>query len=282
MEDPTMTSDDPRDPDLESIEAIYDALDYGDAETALLLARRSIADGAEDHEDPVLHFLAGVALLELDRPGDAVVALRIACELDPDDAEFRARLAEGLFSCCRFDESESEARQAIQSDSRLAHGYWMLGLVLERAGQCQAAEDALLKAADLAPDELYVPIRMEREEFDAQLKTVIDRLPERFRRHLADLSVIVEDLPTDELLRAEDPPLDPELLGLFVGTPRTARSVFSPGGELPPQIYLFQRNIERVSIDAEELREEIGVTLRHELGHYLGLNEEEIARAGHA
>ena len=42
------------------------------------------------------------------------------------------------------------------------------------------------------------------------------------------------------------------------------------------------RNIERVSIDAEELREEIGVTLRHELGHYLGLDEEEIARTGHA
>ncbi|HXV77521.1 MAG TPA: metallopeptidase family protein [Candidatus Polarisedimenticolaceae bacterium] len=277
-----MENEEPRDPDLEPVEAIYDALDYGDAETALMLARRSLAEAGESGQDPVLHFLAGVALLELDRPADAVVALELAVRLDPDDAEFHSRLAEALFSCCRFDQAEHEARRAIAADSRLPHGYWMIGLALERSGDYHAADNAVQKAADLSPDEFYVPVRMSREEFDQQLGTAIASLPERFRAHLDDVTVAVEDLPSDELLLAEDPPLDPELLGLFVGAPCNERSVLSPGGELPAMIYLFQRNIERVSIDNEELREEIAITLRHELGHYLGLDEDEIARAGHA
>jgi len=277
-----MTDSETRDPDLEPVEAIYDALDYGDPETALVLARRALTEGGVEHEDPVLHFLAGVALLELDRPADAVTALRIACKLDPDDAEFRARFAEAFFTGCRFEDAEREARQATESDSRLPHGYWILGLVLERAGRLNEADAALHRAAELAPEEFFVPVRLARDEFDEHLTTAIESLPDRFRAHLAQVNVSVEDLPSDELLNAEEPPLDPELFGLFMGTPRTEETVFSPGGELPPRIFLFQRTLERLSLDGEQLREEIAVTLRHELGHYLGLDEDEIARAGHA
>ena len=47
-------------------------------------------------------------------------------------------------------------------------------------------------------------------------------------------------------------------------------------GSLPPRILLFQRNLERQSRDLEDLRSEIAVTLYHELGHYLGLDEGEL------
>jgi predicted Zn-dependent protease with MMP-like domain len=109
----------------------------------------------------------------------------------------------------------------------------------------------------------------------------MDELPERFARHLEDVAVSVEDLPSEDVLQAEQPPLDPALLGLFVGTPRTEKSVFTEGG-LPPRILLFQRNLELNAVDEHELRDEIAITLRHELGHYLGLDEDEIERAGHA
>jgi predicted Zn-dependent protease with MMP-like domain len=109
----------------------------------------------------------------------------------------------------------------------------------------------------------------------------MDALPERFREHLDAVAVTVEELPSEEILRAEQPPLDPELLGLFVGTPRTEDSVFG-AGDLPARILLFQRNLERYALDEDELLDEIAVTLRHELGHYLGLDEEEIEEAGHA
>jgi len=268
------------DPDLEPLEAIYDALDLGEAEEALRLARAALAGGAED--DPVLHFLSGVALLELDEPDAAARALARACELDPDDAESRAHLAEAQFRCCRFDDAEREARAAVRSDGGLPHGHWALALCLERRGLFDEAEHEFSRAVRLAPDDFYPPVRFSKEEFERHLRAAIDALPERFRKHLDDVTLTVDDLPSLSVLTADEPPLDPELLGLFVGVPRSEHSVFSPGGELPPRILLFKRNLERAAQDEDELRDEIGVTVRHELAHYLGLEEDEIEQAGHA
>ena len=270
----------PHDPDLEPLEAIYDALDAGDAEEALGLARAGLAAGGE--HDPVLHFLAGVASLELDEPDDAARALERACELDPDDAEARAHLAEAYFRRCRFGEAEREARTAVDADHGLPLGHWVLGLCLERRGLLDEAERELSRAVRLDPDQFLPPVRCSRHDFERHLHAAIDALPRSFREHLREVNVSVDELPSLELLTAEDPPLDPEVLGLFVGLPRSEQTVFSPGGELPPRILLFQRNLERAAQDEAELVEEIGVTLRHELAHYLGLEEDEIEQAGHA
>jgi predicted Zn-dependent protease with MMP-like domain len=270
----------PSDPDLEPLEEIYDALDAGEPEQALALAREALAAGAD--QDPVLHFLCGVALFELDDPDGASKELLRATELDPDDAEARAHLAEAHYRCCRFDAAEREARAAVRADDTLPHGHWALGLALERRGRYDEAEREFARAARLAPDEFWAPVRFGAQEFERHLRETIDGLPEPFRGHLDQVSVTVDDLPSLPVLTAEEPPLDPELLGLFVGVARTERSVFSAGGELPPRILLFKRNLERVARDADELREEIAVTLRHELAHYLGLEEDEIEQAGHA
>lgn len=275
-----MSDRNPTDPDLEPLERIYDALDAGDAERALGLARQALlGDGVDD---PVLHFLCGVALLELDEPDAASQELGKASELDPDDAEARAHLAEAHYRCCRFEAAEREARAAVGSDDTSPHAHWTLGLALERQGLHDEAEREFARAARLAPDEFWPPVRFGAEEFQSHLRAVIDALPEPFHACLDEVTVTVDDLPSFAVLTAEEPPLDPDLLGLFVGVPRTEQSVFSAGGELPPRILLFKRNLERVARDADELREEVAVTLRHELGHYLGLDEDEIARAGHA
>jgi predicted Zn-dependent protease with MMP-like domain len=275
-----MTNEDAnRDPDLQQVEAIFDALDGENPLDALELARRAMAQGGDD--DPVLHFLAGVASLELDRTADALSLLGKACELDPDDAEFRARLSEAMFRACRFEDAEREARTAVAADEGLPHGHWALALALEYLAGPAEADKAFAKASELAPEDFLPPVRLERSRFEQHLQRTMDALPDRFRAHLGEVAVTVEALPTEEILRAEQPPLDPELLGLFVGTPRTEDSVFA-GGELPPRILLFQRNLERNALDEDELLDEIAITLRHELGHYLGLDEEEIEEAGHA
>lgn len=274
-----MTNDEYRDPDLQPVEAIFEALDGDNPLEALELARRAIEASGDD--DPVLHFLAGVASLELDRTADALRLLEKACELDPDDGEFRARLAEALFRACRFEDAEREARRAVADDAGLPHGHWALALALEYTAGAAEADKAFDKASKLAPEDFLPPVRLERPRFEEHLRATMDALPDRFREHLDEVAVTVEDLPSEEILRAEEPPLDPELLGLFVGTPRTEDSVFA-GGDLPPRILLFQRNLERNALDEDELQDEIAITLRHELGHYLGLDEEEIEEAGHA
>jgi len=269
------------DPDLDPVEAVYDALDDDDPERALELARQGLAQAEGD--DPILTFLAGVALLELDRPDEAERSLRAALAIDPDDAEFRARLAEALFRLCRFADAEHEARAAVAADPRLAHGHWVLGLAVERRGAYEEADAAFDRAVELDPEGFPRPGRVPRSRFEALLREAMDTLPNDFGRHLQHVVVTVEDLPSDSLLHDESPALDPELLGLFVGTALTEQSPIGPGGELPPRIYVFQRNLERwYGQDRDELVEQIGVTLRHELGHYLGLDEDEIEAAGHA
>lgn len=262
------------DPDLAAIEAIYDALDAGDADGALARVRAVIE--AEEADDPVLHFLAGVALVELDRAAEAVQELRRAVELDPDDAEFRANLALALFLGCEFVEASREASRAVECDPQLPDAHHVRALTLEREDRWDEADEHFRRAERIDPDAFPAPRRISRDEFEAEVGRAAERLSEEFRRYLDEVAVTVDDLPADEILRDETPPLDPELLGLFVGTALDQRSAFSPGGELPPRILLFKRNLERVYPERDELVVQIARTLHHELGHYLGLDEDEL------
>jgi predicted Zn-dependent protease with MMP-like domain len=118
---------------------------------------------------------------------------------------------------------------------------------------------------------------MSRPAFDGVVARAGALLPEEFRSHLDEVPVVVEDLPSEAILTDETPPLDPQLLGLFVGTARTERTFATPGIETPPRILLFQRNLERFARDEAELEGEIARTLHHELAHYLGFEEEDMA-----
>jgi predicted Zn-dependent protease with MMP-like domain len=255
------------------LESIYDALDRGVPEEALSRARGAMA---REGDDPVLRFLAGMALLELDRPEEAVGELGRAVGMDPDDAEFRAQHAFALFRSCRFAEALEEARRAVEADPRYPDAQHVLGLALERDGRFDEADAAWERAAAADPEAFPPPSRMSREAFEAEVAAASDLLPDDFRLHLGRVAVTVEPIPSLEVLTDADPPLDPELLGLFVGTALPERSFSAPGGDLPPRILLFQRNLERYAAGEETLRDEIRRTLYHELAHYLGFDEEQM------
>lgn len=262
------------DPDLQPIEAIYDALDREAPEQALRIAQAALRGAAED--DPVLRFLAGVALLESDEPGEAAAELRRAVGLDPDDAEFRAHLAVALFRSCEIPAAEEQARRAVEIDPRLPDAHYVLALVTERLGRDDESGRHFRSAARLDPATYPAPRRLEREAFEREVLRAGEMLPEEFRTHLDHVAVTIEELPSDEILCSEQPALDPELLGLFVGVPLSGQSSFSVGGELPPRILIFKRNLERIFPGSDQLRLEIARTLHHELGHYLGLDEDEL------
>lgn len=269
-----MSEHDGREPEFDLVEAIYDALDGDAPERALELARQALV--LEDGDDPVLHFLAGVALLELDEPEQAADFLGRAVELDPDDAEFRANLALALYRACRFGDASAEAARAEECDPTLPDASFVRGLLFERQGSLERADERFRRAAELDPERFPAPARLTDAAFEEHVERARASLPEEFARHLDEVAVTVEPVPSEEILLEEDPPMDPELFGLFVGVPLTGRSSFSPGGELPPRILLFKRTLERCFPDADELVRQIAVTLYHELGHYLGMDEDEL------
>jgi predicted Zn-dependent protease with MMP-like domain/Flp pilus assembly protein TadD len=256
------------------VEEIYDALDEGAPERALASARIALHDAPDD---PVLHFLAGIALRELDLPQDALSEFDRAIASDPDDPEFRAARASAFFATCRFREARGDAEVALASDKAHADALWVLGCVLEREGRFKEADTKFGAAARVDPDRFQVPVRLSHDAFAGVVTRAGAMLPEEFRSCLDEVTVVVEDLPSDTLLSDEAPPLDPELLGLFVGTARTERTFAAAGIESPPQILVFQRNLERFARDEAELRREIARTLHHELAHYLGFEEDQMA-----
>lgn len=131
--------------------------------------------------------------------------------------------------------------------------------------------------------------------FDALLERHLEALPPRFASWLKEVPLIVEDEPTDPMLRDLGmDPADPQddLFGLHSGAGLTERSV-EHSGELPEDIRLFRGPIMRLvgwswpdgatpRGDQNELNEEIRITLLHELGHHFGLDEDDLDALGYA
>ncbi|MCZ6696964.1 MAG: metallopeptidase family protein [Acidobacteria bacterium] len=118
----------------------------------------------------------------------------------------------------------------------------------------------------------------DRDVFEQQIEQVIARLPERFREAARNIQIIVEEEPSPELLAGDDS--DEPLLGLYVGTPLPDRS-FGEVPALPDRIYIFRGPLERMSRSRKELREQIRITVLHELAHYFGLDDDRLLALGY-
>lgn len=118
---------------------------------------------------------------------------------------------------------------------------------------------------------------MSRDEFRELVQEAIDLIPSRFARAIHNLAIVIEDEPSDELLDELDVDDEGTILGLYEGTPLNERGP-GYGNTLPDRITLFQGPIEdEAEDDEDEIINAIGETLIHELGHYFGMTEEDIA-----
>jgi len=119
------------------------------------------------------------------------------------------------------------------------------------------------------------PLRIDRPQFERLVAHALQLIPKRFRDEMRNLALVVEDEPSPETLAEVgiDPP--DSLYGLYQGTPLPERA-WAHGNDLPDRITLYQRPIEEDCEDEDEIRDVIGETLIHEIGHYFGLSEEEI------
>ncbi len=114
---------------------------------------------------------------------------------------------------------------------------------------------------------------MDRERFARLVEEAVAELPRKYKRHLQNIAVMVEDRPPERRGRAAG--RSGTLLGLYHGVPLRQRGAWY--GNIPPDvIVIYRESIERIAADDRELRRIIKETVLHEIGHYFGLSEAEL------
>ena len=107
-----------------------------------------------------------------------------------------------------------------------------------------------------------------------EIKAVLKILPPEVQKAAETCKITYEERPGKEGTDAE---LEGDELGLFEG----ASLLDEPSPDGLPSIRLFLSNLwEWVEEDEQDYRDEVGTTFLHELGHYLGWDEDEVGERG--
>jgi len=114
-------------------------------------------------------------------------------------------------------------------------------------------------------------MHLSEAEFEEAVGDALDSIPEELARAMDNVVVLVEQEP---------PPDDPELLGVYDGTPLTERDGWWDAGSLPDRITIFQGPLERMCDTAAALREEIAITVVHEVAHHFGIDDDHLHELG--
>ena len=253
------------------VDEVWRLLEEGELERARLtfegLKRRRPAH-------PDVRIVEAAVLLEESEPEEAFEALRGA-ERSADPALFFQLRALAQYDRCRFEDARADAERALAVHPAMAEAHDLLSRVHEHLGDAEAAADHAREAERLEPERYPLPLEVSDTEFDRMVEEAAEELPQKVKNELDEVPVIVTPLPPLEVLSAESPPLSPDILGLFAGR-HLLQEPSGKSGAQPGVIFVFRRNLLRFCHDLDELREEIRVTVRHEVGHLLGLDEDEL------
>jgi predicted Zn-dependent protease with MMP-like domain len=194
------------------------------------------------------------------------------------DPEWRFARGEALFNLARFDEAREALEPLTLEEFDEPMVYYLLACLCERRGEDEAARRLFETANRLSPQEFAVPVALSEEQATEIYEQCMLELPDAIAWHLKEVPIFVAPLPSDDLVRSFDPPLDPLLLGVFLGQPRG--TVESSWASDQPRIILFHKNIAKIAGDFETVEDELRKTLFHEVGHYLGFDEDQLEEMG--
>ena len=110
---------------------------------------------------------------------------------------------------------------------------------------------------------------MTRKSFEKLVSEAVSALPDEFLSRLDNVEIVVED----------ENPEDPDLFGLYEGTPLTERGDWA--GALPDRISIYRLPLEESFADPAELEKEIRITVLHEVAHLFGLDEDRLEELGY-
>jgi predicted Zn-dependent protease with MMP-like domain len=258
-----------------AIERAWDLLDRGEAEKALDLMAGVDSNAARRW---VVEAAAKLALDDLVAARAAIDRAGPLAKLD-GDLDFAWTKAEICLREWKLAEAE-ELYAKVAASERSAAVLERLSLCADLRHDAVRADELLAEAEAVDGDSAPHPPRLSPQQFEHVIDEAVELLPKDFQEALHDVQILIDPVPTLELIDPTDcAETPPDMLGLFVGTSKLDR-VEDESAAMPATIHLFQRNLERASIDRDELVNEIRVTLYHEVGHFLGFDEDGVARMG--
>jgi len=113
-------------------------------------------------------------------------------------------------------------------------------------------------------------VEISDQDFDEVVSQALDQVPGQFMDLLDNVVILVEDEP--------DGP-EKDLLGLYEGVPLSDRDTLY-GAVLPDRIFIYRIPLKSVCDSVDELREEVGITVVHEIAHFFGIEDEQLESMG--
>jgi predicted Zn-dependent protease with MMP-like domain len=114
--------------------------------------------------------------------------------------------------------------------------------------------------------------------FDRLVDRALAGIPAPFREALAEVAIVIDDLPTRDQLAENDLDADDTLYGLYEGVPRTEYG--ADWVAAPNRITLFRLPLEEDFPDPDDLADEVRITVIHELAHHLGIDDDRLEELG--
>jgi predicted Zn-dependent protease with MMP-like domain len=264
---------------LDDPERALAAADAGIERLERAAAGAASDDDAADDADALLgaQLVRAAALDAHERLDEARAALR----------EIPVGVAEHPLMALRYAELSLEAGDLARATAWLTpwlddeevagDAHHLLGCIHEAADDRPQMIAAWQRTRALDAAEPPPPWHLPVDELEAIAAEAFAELPEEIRARLADVPILIDALPSEDMV-AEG--LDPRLLGLFQGSPMSEPGTAMGGAPALTNIHLFQTNLERLTDDPEELAEQIRITVLHETAHFFGLDDAALEAMG--
>lgn len=115
-------------------------------------------------------------------------------------------------------------------------------------------------------------MEMTDDEFDRLVEEAIAQVPQRLAELLDNVVIMVEDRPPSDA---------PDLLGYYDGVPLTERDS-GYAGVLPDRIVIFRRPTLQICRTPEDVVQEVGITVVHEIAHFFGIDDAQLHELGYS
>jgi predicted Zn-dependent protease with MMP-like domain len=225
-------------------------------------------------------FLAQLAELRARDPQAALAELERTSPPLAEDAEVRLVQADLTWEVRGSADALPLLERLVADVGDYADARHMLALAYEEAGRDEDKVEQFSEVLRL--DETNDP-PLDAEEYReleelivSAAESGIEQLPLTFRTQLSEVPILVEARPSADLVEQG---FDPRALGLFEG-PTHLDHKNAEASETPSRIVLYAANLLEQSVDEDQLRSEVETTVLHEVGHYFGLDEEDLERMG--